>query len=364
RLHCVVVFVEIAEKAKMKRHGGEDGYSYGYGGGYATGKRQRADGYQEALAAGKYELRLLVPSRGAGAVIGKGGESIKRLRAECDATLTIPDSQTPERIVTIVAEVDNVIRCVNEIIPRLDECLKTRDSDDEGSARGESELRLLVHQSHAGAIIGRGGYRIKELREETSTQLKVYSQCCPQSTERVIQIIGAPEKIIACVILIINMLKEIPIKGPSRPYESMFYDPNFVHEYGGFPPDRNYRGMGPRGGMYGGGLPPRAPRFPYGGRGMGMGVSPFPPAPFGGPMQTTQVTIPNELGGTIIGKGGERINRIREESGAHIVVEPQQPNSERIITISGSHAQIQTAQYLLQQCVRTSMAGRKYLSEH
>lgn len=69
----------------------------------------------------------------------------------------------------------------------------------------------------------------------------------------------------------------------------MFYDPNFVHEYGGFPPDRNYRGMGPRGGMYGGGLPPRAPRFPYGGRGMGMGVSPFPPAPFGGPMQTTQV---------------------------------------------------------------------------
>uniref|UniRef100_A0A914RM71 K Homology domain-containing protein n=1 Tax=Parascaris equorum TaxID=6256 RepID=A0A914RM71_PAREQ len=40
------------------------------------------------------------------------------------------------------------------------------------------------------------------------------------------------------------------------------------------------------------------------------------------------VTIPNELGGTIIGKGGERINRIREESGAHIVVEPQQPNSE------------------------------------
>lgn len=66
----------------MKRHGGEDGYSYGYGGGYATGKRQRADGYQEALAAGKYELRLLVPSRGAGAVIGKGGESIKRLRAE------------------------------------------------------------------------------------------------------------------------------------------------------------------------------------------------------------------------------------------------------------------------------------------
>ena len=88
-----------------------------------------------------------------------------------------------------------------------------------------------------------------------------------------------------------------------------------------------------------------------------------PPAP-GGPLQTTQVgesvcrktqtsyvqvTIPSELGGTIIGKGGERINRIREDSGAHIIVDPAQGSDERIITISGTQTQIQTAQYLLQQ---------------
>lgn len=124
-------------------------------------------------------------------------------------------------------------------------------------------------------------------------------------------------------------------------------------------------------GSYGGG---RGPRGPYGRGPMGMGGG-YPPPPFG-PLQTTQVsqthfkkfqkvsnvsipkvshleflkvTIPNELGGTIIGKGGERINRIREESGAHIVIEPQQDNSERIITVSGTQSQIQTAQYLLQQ---------------
>lgn len=62
-----------------------------------------------------------------------------------------------------------------------------------------------------------------------------------------------------------------------------------------------------------------------------------------------QVTIPSELGGTIIGKGGERINRIREDSGAHIIVDPAQAGEERIITISGTQTQIQTAQYLLQQ---------------
>lgn len=61
------------------------------------------------------------------------------------------------------------------------------------------------------------------------------------------------------------------------------------------------------------------------------------------------MTIPSELGGTIIGRGGERINRIREDSGAHIVLEPSNGEPERVITISGTETQIQTAQYLLQQ---------------
>ncbi|EJW81110.1 hypothetical protein WUBG_07982 [Wuchereria bancrofti] len=60
-------------------------------------KRTRMDSYEEALANGKYELRLVVTSRGAGGIIGRGGENIKRLRSEFDANLTVPDSQTPER---------------------------------------------------------------------------------------------------------------------------------------------------------------------------------------------------------------------------------------------------------------------------
>lgn len=51
----------------------------GRGGG---GKRYReaGGGYDEALAAGKFELRLLIPTKAAGAVIGKGGEYIKAVR--------------------------------------------------------------------------------------------------------------------------------------------------------------------------------------------------------------------------------------------------------------------------------------------
>jgi hypothetical protein len=45
---------------------------------------------------------------------------------------------------------------------------------------------MLVHQSHAGAIIGKQGSKIKELREATGAQMKVFQECCPQSTDRVV----------------------------------------------------------------------------------------------------------------------------------------------------------------------------------
>lgn len=67
---------------------------------------------------------------------------------------------------------------------------------------------------------------------------------------------------------------------------------------------------------------------------------------------STQVTIPKDLAGAIIGKGGARIRKIRSDSGAGIIIDEPLPGSnDRIITISGQPNQIQMAQYLLQQSV-------------
>lgn len=59
----------------MKRHNSDNRH-----GGGGNNKRYRADTYNDALAEGKYELRLLIPTKTAGAVIGKGGEYIKNVR--------------------------------------------------------------------------------------------------------------------------------------------------------------------------------------------------------------------------------------------------------------------------------------------
>jgi ribosomal protein S3 len=55
-------------KTEMDEYGGD------------SQKRSRGFGYEEALAEGKYELRILIPSKSAGAVIGKGGAFIKDIR--------------------------------------------------------------------------------------------------------------------------------------------------------------------------------------------------------------------------------------------------------------------------------------------
>lgn len=58
---------------------------------------------------------------------------------------------------------------------------------------------------------------------------------------------------------------------------------------------------------------------------------------------------PQQLAGSIIGKGGQRIKQIRHESGASIKIdEPLEGSEDRIITITGTQDQIQNAQYLLQ----------------
>lgn len=56
-----------------------------------------------------------------------------------------------------------------------------------------------------------------------------------------------------------------------------------------------------------------------------------------------------QLAGSIIGKGGQRIKQIRHESGASIKIdEPLEGSEDRIITITGTQDQIQNAQFLLQ----------------
>uniref|UniRef100_A0A8C0LIZ9 Heterogeneous nuclear ribonucleoprotein K n=1 Tax=Canis lupus dingo TaxID=286419 RepID=A0A8C0LIZ9_CANLU len=379
------------------------------------------------------ELRILLQSKNAGAVIGKGGKNIKALRTD----VSIKD------ILSISADIETIGEILKKIIPTLEEYQHYKGSD------FDCELRLLIHQSLAGGIIGVKGAKIKELRENTQTTIKLFQECCPHSTDRVVLIGGKPDRVVECIKIILDLISESPIKGRAQPYDPNFYDETY--DYGGFtmmfddrrgrpvgfpmrgrggfdrmPPGRGGRPMPPSRRDYDDMSPRRGPPPPPPGRG-GRGGSrarnlPLPPPPpprggdlmaydrrgrpgdrydgmvgfsadetwdsaidtwspsewqmayepqveyhgyysyaggrgsygdLGGPIITTQVTIPKDLAGSIIGKGGQRIKQIRHESGASIKIdEPLEGSEDRIITITGTQDQIQNAQYLLQNSVK------------
>ncbi|KAK7207245.1 hypothetical protein BZA70DRAFT_7319 [Myxozyma melibiosi] len=63
---------------------------------------------------------------------------------------------------------------------------------------------------------------------------------------------------------------------------------------------------------------------------------------------TQQIFIPNDMVGAIIGKGGSKINEIRQLSGSSIKInEPQENSNERLVTITGTTECNQMALYLL-----------------
>uniref|UniRef100_A0A672IZ35 Heterogeneous nuclear ribonucleoprotein K n=1 Tax=Salarias fasciatus TaxID=181472 RepID=A0A672IZ35_SALFA len=347
------------------------------------------------------ELRILLQSKNAGAVIGKGGKNIKALRTDYNASVSVPDSSGPERILSISADIETVGEILLKIIPTLEEYQQYNGVD------FDCELRLLIHQSLAGSIIGVKGAKIKELRENTKTSIKLFQECCPQSTDRVVLVGGKTERVVECIKTMLELISEAPIKGRTQPYDPNFYDETY--DYGGFTVMFEERGGGRRimGGIRGPmpssrrdyddmgsrrGPPPPHPsrvgRLSGRPRNVSMGhphrgtdfiwfstffphVSLFPlcllwfsllplfsPSggrsygDMGGPVITTQVTIPKDLAGSIIGKGGQRIKQIRHESGASIKIdEPLEGSEDRIITITGTQDQIQNAQYLLQNSV-------------
>uniref|UniRef100_A0A0K8WKH9 K Homology domain-containing protein n=2 Tax=Bactrocera latifrons TaxID=174628 RepID=A0A0K8WKH9_BACLA len=130
----------------------------------------------------------------------------------------------------------------------------------------EVDVRLLIHQSLAGCIIGKGGQKIKEIRDKIGCRiLKVFSNVAPQSTDRVVQTVGKQSQVIEAIREVITLTRETPIKGPVHNYDPTNFDRMYADAYGGYGSGGGGNGGGnnrqSRGGRGGGG----------GGGGGGMG---------------------------------------------------------------------------------------------
>lgn len=104
------------------------------------------------------DLRLLVRRSEAGALIGKRGSNIKRLRETFKTSkISIPDTGNgPERIVCLSIDKPDF----DNFLTDLTNVLQEKSFEESG----QIEIKLLIHSSHAGSLIGIAGQSIKRLR--------------------------------------------------------------------------------------------------------------------------------------------------------------------------------------------------------
>ncbi|KAJ7411489.1 Poly(rC)-binding protein 2 [Willisornis vidua] len=303
-------------------------------------------------------IRLLMHGKEVGSIIGKKGESVKKMREESGARINISEGNCPERIITLAGPTNAIFKAFAMIIDKLEEDISSSMTNSTAASRPPVTLRLVVPASQCGSLIGKGGCKIKEIRESTGAQVQVAGDMLPNSTERAITIAGIPQSIIECVKQICVVMLESPPKGVTIPYRPKPSSSPVIFAGG---QDRYSSGSAS--------YPPTAPSMCLNSdlegppqeltklHQLAMQQSHFPMSHgntgFSGldaSAQTTshELTIPNDLIGCIIGRQGAKINEIRQMSGAQIkIANPVEGSTDRQVTITGSAASISLAQYLI-----------------
>lgn len=258
-------------------------------------------------------------------------------------------------------------------------------------------LRLLVPHILIGSIIGKAGSRIREIQDASGARLNASGSTLPLSTERSLVVTGVADAVHIATYYIANTLVEQLTEryggpaasayatrtgGPAGPIpggmQVIPYQPQPLQGSYGHPDTfKRHTNSSQRTPANPYGVPylhgqapaptPQAPiHYPnpqdaggYSGAGPhqpGQAAGPTPQAGqasnamamLPGQPLTQQIFIPNDMVGAIIGKGGAKINEIRQLSGSVIKInEPQDNSNERLVTITGTQECNQMALYML-----------------
>ncbi|GAB1310974.1 PAB1 binding protein [Madurella fahalii] len=346
-------------------------------------------------------VRAVISSPEAATIIGKGGENVSKIRQLSGAKCTVSDYQkgAVERILTVSGVVDAVAKAFGLIIRTLNNEPLNEPSTQHSKTY---PLRLLIPHILIGSIIGKGGSRIKEIQEAAGARLNASDSCLPLSTERSLVVMGVADAVhIATYYVGSTLLEQLnerfggaaasayatrsggpagavpggmqvipyspqPAGGnygnrdnynrgrpdprghhlPPQPYPPQYGHPHQPHHS---PAPMHYAAQAAGG--YG--AAPHVPPHHAGHVGPQPHVGPHgQPVPAGGAMPgaplTQQIYIPNDMVGAIIGKGGQKINEIRQISGSVIKInEPQDNSNERLVTITGTEECNRMALYML-----------------
>uniref|UniRef100_A0A915DDF2 K Homology domain-containing protein n=1 Tax=Ditylenchus dipsaci TaxID=166011 RepID=A0A915DDF2_9BILA len=144
------------------------------------------------------QIKVLIPSGAVGALIGKGGETMRNLKNDTGCRVQMSKNQevyhgTSERICLVKGKVSAAMMVMTAILEKIQEKIDSNLPSDIFDLKGMDrckEMKFVVPNTSAGMVIGKSGASIKEIREQTTANIQVYpkagSEEAKQSSERVI----------------------------------------------------------------------------------------------------------------------------------------------------------------------------------
>ncbi|XP_064435822.1 far upstream element-binding protein 3 isoform X5 [Mirounga angustirostris] len=284
---------------------------------------------------------ILIPASKVGLVIGKGGETIKQLQERTGVKMVMiqdgplpTGADKPLRITGDPFKVQQAREMVLEIIREKDQADFRGVRGDFGARVGGGSIEVSVPRFAVGIVIGRNGEMIKKIQNDAGVRIQ-FKPDDGISPERAAQVMGPPDRcqhaahIINELILTAQLDCEVPRL------------PSAVSADGRV-----------------GGLLATQERDGFGGlavaRGRGRGRGDWTVGAPGGVQEITY-PVPADKCGLVIGKGGENIKSINQQSGAHVELQRNPPpNTDpnlRIFTIRGIPQQIEVARHLIDEKV-------------
>ncbi|XP_052319951.1 far upstream element-binding protein 3-like isoform X1 [Oncorhynchus keta] len=255
---------------------------------------------------------MLIPASKVGLVIGRGGDTIKQLQERIGVKMMMiqdgpmpTGADKPLRITGDPYKVQQARELVIEIIRDKDQGDFRSSRNDFASRLGGSTLDVAVPRFAVGIIIGRSGEMIKKIQADSGVRIQ-FKPDDGISPERIAQVMGQPDRCQHAVHLINELIQT-------------------AQERDGFGGSGGPRGRGRGRGDWGMGSP--------------------------GGLQEVTYTIPADKCGLVIGKGGDTIKSINQQSGAHVELQRNPPHNTdpnvRIFSIRGTPQQMELARQLI-----------------
>ncbi|XP_027138258.1 far upstream element-binding protein 2 [Larimichthys crocea] len=275
---------------------------------------------------------MIIPAGKAGLIIGKGGETIKQLQERAGVKMILiqdgsqpPNIDKPLRIIGDPYKVQQAKEMVNEILRDRDHA-GFGDRSEYGSRMGGGGgggggggIEIAVPRHSVGVVIGRSGEMIKKIQSDAGVKIQ-FKPDDGTGPDKIAHIMGPPDQCQHAASIITDLLQSIRAReeggqgGPSGP---------------------------------GSGMPP-------GGRGRGRGQGNWGPP--GGEMT---FSIPAHKCGLVIGRGGENVKSINQQTGAFVEISRQPPpNGDpnfKLFTIRGSPQQIDHAKQLIEEKIEAPL---------